>query len=169
MNTYSVVQKERSRHTAIERSPDLPKSQPRRKSPVGQHASWDASAWPLLDPKVDTGLLEPDSVEVNDTDSGHQSHRGRSSPEGFWHGGSPIRRPSSSASLHSRSSNMNSSLHGSQDSIGMKEHDYNPDHENETSRGLPQPPVTLGRSQAFACDICGEMIQVKRRREWQSV
>ena len=62
---------------------------------------------------------------------------------------------------------MNSSLRGCQDDIGIEEHDYDSKHENESSRGLPPPPVTSSEGQAFDCDICGESVQVKRRRDWQ--
>ena len=124
---------------------------------------------PVLDPGIDPGLQETDQVRVNETFNGHQTQRGRSSPKGFWHGGPATRRPSSAASLHSRSSSMNSSLRGSEKTVPFSLN-YIFDKKNESSRGLPQAPVTLDRSQAFFdCDICGESLLINRRREWQSV
>ena len=102
-------------------------------------------------------------------DNDHQSQKVRSSPEGFWHGGRPTRRPPSTASLHSRSSSMNSSLRGSEGDSSSKLLDSTSHQNNGSSRGLPPPPVPLGRSQAFRCDICGETIYVEKRRQWQSV
>ena len=89
----------------------------------------------------------------------------------FWSGGSQTSRP---ASAHSRSSSMNSSLHGRPV--------FDPQEQNPTflgtysapavcnapsSRALPPPPVELGKIKTFNCDICGQSIQVKRRLEWQ--
>ena len=90
----------------------------------------------------------------------------------FWNG----RRTSNrAASVHSRSSSRNSSLHGYEK---VDPHDQNLASWDTGSRrssaslftapaGLPPPPVELGRNLSFHCDICGEDIKVKRRREWQ--
>ena len=39
----------------------------------------------------------------------------------------------------------------------------------ETPRGLPPPPVLLekDRKLSFECDICGVIIEVDRRLDWQ--
>lgn len=85
----------------------------------------------------------------------------------FWTGGS--RRCSSSSS-------MNSSLHG-RPSFDL--HEQNPTFADMHSRHssadldapptLPPPPVKLGKDLTFDCDICGQTIQVERRRQWQYV
>ena len=62
---------------------------------------------------------------------------------------------------------MNSSLRGSQINIPLQKYDFDAEHENKSSRGLPPPPVTLGKLQAFDCDMCGKSVLIKRRREWQ--
>ncbi len=89
----------------------------------------------------------------------------------FWTGGSQSSRP---ASAHSRSSSMNSSLHGRPA--------FDPQEQNPTfvfkypaptacdtirSPALPPPPVDLGTVTTFDCDICGQNVQVARRLEWQ--
>jgi len=93
------------------------------------------------------------------------------SPSDFWTGRSSRRH---SASVHSRSSSMNSSLHG--------EPKYDPQEQNPTfpsvprasSSGdfatkpsLPPPPVELGKVLTFTCDMCESVVQVKTRHEWQ--
>ncbi|KAL8951486.1 MAG: hypothetical protein Q9222_002540 [Ikaeria aurantiellina] len=87
--------------------------------------------------------------------------------EGFWNGGPPSRRPSSIASLHSRSSSMNSTLRGSSERDPHEEDSSVLMHPSDSPRGLPQPPVDLSKRKTFDCDICGERIQVRRRRQWQ--
>lgn len=90
----------------------------------------------------------------------------------FWTGGSQSYRP---PSTRSRSSSMNSSLHGSSQ--------FDPGEQNpeffckvvgsssvsisNVHTGLPAPPVKLGKQLTFECDICGNMVKVKKRREWQ--
>lgn len=91
----------------------------------------------------------------------------------FWTGGNPCRRP---ASVQSRSSSMNSSLHGRPK--------FDPQEQNPTFTGnnpaqtacdsprspdnyLPPPPVELGKVLTFDCDICGQNIKAKRRLDWQ--
>ena len=56
---------------------------------------------------------------------------------------------------------MNSSLRGSQINVPLQEYDFDAEHENKSPRGLPSPPVTLERLQAFDCDVCGESVSVK--------
>ena len=92
-------------------------------------------------------------------------------PVDFWTPGSQSSRP---ASVHSRSSSMNSSLHGRPA--------FDPQEQNPTfirklpapktgrtgpSPALPPAPVELGKVTTFNCDICGQKIEVKRRLEWQ--
>ena len=89
----------------------------------------------------------------------------------FWTGGSQSSRP---ASAHSRSSSMNSSLHGRP---AFDPQEQNPSFEcaypaptaykTPGSPTLPPPPVELGKVTTFNCDICGQIIQAKRRLEWQ--
>ena len=92
--------------------------------------------------------------------------------ENFWTGQEPRRR---AESVHSVSSSRNSSLHGYEV--------YNPEDQSlavppqrsasssaslsSMSPALPPPPVDIKKRQTFICDICGELIGVKRRREWQ--
>ena len=92
-------------------------------------------------------------------------------PVDFWTRGRQSSRP---ASVHSRSSSMNSSLHGRPA--------FDPQEQNPTfitklpasttsrtgpSPALPPAPVELGKVTTFNCDICGQKIEVKRRLEWQ--
>ena len=88
-------------------------------------------------------------------------------PEGFWNGGAPSRRPSSAASIHSRSSSMNSSLRGSSKLDPYEQDDTIPQVLPSSLRGLPGPPVDIKKQQTFNCDICGEVLQVLSRRIWQ--
>ncbi|KAL2043073.1 hypothetical protein N7G274_004133 [Stereocaulon virgatum] len=93
---------------------------------------------------------------------------------GFWTGGHP---PSRRGSVSSCSSSMNSSLHGYPN--------YDPQEQQpnflasdsrsssmdfgDTPRGLPPPPVLLekGGKRSFECDICGIVLDVDRRLDWQ--
>lgn len=90
-----------------------------------------------------------------------------SEPKGFWNGGPPSRRPSSIASMHSRSSSMNSPLRGSPRLDPCEQDDNVPQFPPSSPRGLPPPPVDLKMQRTFDCDICGELVQVERRRQWQ--
>ena len=89
------------------------------------------------------------------------------SPAEFWTGGRQSSRP---ASVHSRSSSMNSSLHGRP---AFDPEEQNPTFATSTVRKLqispilPPPPVELGKVTTFNCDICGHSIHVNRRRQWQ--
>ena len=89
----------------------------------------------------------------------------------FWTDRSTRPRRDSVGSL---SSSMNSSLHGKstfdpeeqepafRDSNSRSSVDF-----GETPRGLPPPPVEIGKKHSFECDICGNTIRVDRRLEWQ--
>ena len=92
-------------------------------------------------------------------------------PVDFWTWGSQSSRP---ASVHSRSSSMNSSLHGrpafdpqEQDPTFASELPASTTGRTGPSPALPPAPVELGRVTTFNCDICGQKIEVKRRLEWQ--
>ena len=95
-------------------------------------------------------------------------------PSYFWTGGSPNRRP---ASVHSRSSSMNSSLHGNPKFDPQDQNPKFPDNRSgslsadfvRVSAGLPLPPGDLGKRLSFVCEICGETIQTNRQLEWQYV
>ena len=77
-------------------------------------------------------------------------------------------------SMDSLSSSMNSSLHGKAtfdpeeqepafcDSNSRSSVDF-----GNSPRGLPPPPVEIGKKHSFECDICGNTIRVDRRLEWQ--
>ena len=94
-------------------------------------------------------------------------------PVDFWTRGSQISRP---ASVHSRSSSMNSSLHG-RPAFDPQEQDPTFASEPASTTGrtghspawwaLPPAPVELCRVTTFDCDICGQKIEITRRREWQ--
>ena len=91
-------------------------------------------------------------------------------PVDFWTRGSQSSRP---ASVHSRSSSMNSSLHG-RPAFDPQEQDPTFASEPASTTGrtgqspaLPPAPVELGRVTTFDCDICGQKIKVKRRCVWQ--
>ena len=96
-----------------------------------------------------------------------------------WIGQDPYHR---TESVDTRSSSMNSSLHGSSNFCYQKEYqnDYIASEQihYHSSPGLLPPPVKLCKSQSskrkaeklsFDCEICGENIKVDRRREWQYV
>ena len=89
----------------------------------------------------------------------------------FWT--SRISRPRRD-SMHSRSSSMNSSLHGKATFDPEEQepafHDFSSRSSAEFGdrpRGLPPPPVEIGKKHSFECDICGKTIRVDRRLEWQ--
>ena len=98
----------------------------------------------------------------------------------YWSGGSPHYR---TKPVGSRSSSRNSSLHGSPKFCYQRQYqniDYfasKPKY-HYSSPSLPPPPVKLRKGQlskrkakklSFDCDICGEKIEVDRRRQWQYV
>ena len=90
----------------------------------------------------------------------------------FWTGGLTTRRH---GSVDSRSSSMNSSLHGyatfdpeDQEPAFYDHHSMSSSADfGERSRGLPPPPVELRQRISFECDICGNTVKVDRRRDWQ--
>ena len=109
---------------------------------------------------------------------------------GFWTGGGSTPR---AASIHSQSSERNSSLHGSGHPGIEDQEPCFPDHRSRRSSAslsgssavLPPPPVHIWRGTyspaggvtdstdqvtkplRFFCDICEEEIEVLRRRDWQ--
>ena len=99
-------------------------------------------------------------------------------PVDFWTRGSQISRP---ASVHSRSSSMNSSLHGrpafdpqEQDPTFASKQPASSDSRIQSYPALPPrypvlspPPVELDRVTRFNCDICDQKLEIKRRLEWQ--
>ena len=92
-------------------------------------------------------------------------------PVDFWTRGSQSSRR---ASVHSRSSSMNSSLHGrpafdpqEQDPTFASELPASTAGRKQSSPALPPAPVELGKVTTFNCDICGQKLEVKRRFEWQ--
>lgn len=89
------------------------------------------------------------------------------SPSDFWTGGEPRDSPASS---------QNSSLHGrpvfdpqEQNPNFMDVYDPKLSATFATNPVLPPPPVELGKTLGFNCDLCGQGIQVKRRLDWQWV
>ena len=90
----------------------------------------------------------------------------------FWTGSNQGHH---SGSVHSRSSSMNSSLHGyptfdplEQDPVFTKGGQRSASADfGTTSPGLPPPPVNLNQCKPFDCDICGKLVWVVRRLEWQ--
>jgi hypothetical protein len=90
----------------------------------------------------------------------------------YWSGEVRLPSPHSSAS---RSSTMNSSLHGCEEGKMLPSActwSVLPGSESiDGSTGepvlqLPPPPVELGTRQSFACDICGCTVNALRRRDW---
>lgn len=80
------------------------------------------------------------------------------------------------ASVDSCSSSRNSSLHGypehdprEQDPVFLDSDDRVFSDYGHTPPGLPPPPVDLSKRALFGCDICGDLIQADRRKEWQYV
>lgn len=90
----------------------------------------------------------------------------------FWTGS---RTPRRRDSVHSRSSSMNSSLHGyasfdpkEQEPAFYDKHSRSSSADfGERSRGLPPPPVEIRQKISFECEICGNTVKVDRRRDWQ--
>ena len=94
----------------------------------------------------------------------------------YWSGKIRVPFPHSSAS---RSSTMNSSLHGSDEgrqkysraprsiSTGKSSRSGPINDHREPLLALPPPPIELGTQQSFACDICGCTVNVLRRRDWK--
>jgi hypothetical protein len=98
----------------------------------------------------------------------------------YWSG---IPRVPSRHSTASRSSTMNSSLHGSNEgshkggpvplqgprsfSTGKSSRSGPINDHREPLLALPPPPIELGTQQSFACDICGCTVNVLRRRDWK--
>lgn len=71
------------------------------------------------------------------------------------------------ASEHSMSSNSNNSLQ-TPDHITASSPSLSPTIDiREQNVSLPPPPIELGTLETFLCDICGEKVQVFKRREWQ--
>ena len=92
-------------------------------------------------------------------------------PIAFWTG-SQHSRP---ASVHSRSSSMNSSLRVSNPAFDPEEQDptfasklpQSTCGRKQSSPALPPAPVELGKVTTVNCDICGHTLEIKRRLEWQ--
>ena len=87
----------------------------------------------------------------------------------FWTGGLTTRRR---GSVDSRSSSMNSSLHGYATFDSEEQEPAFHDHHSMSSSAdfgerLPPPPVELRQRISFECDICGNTVKVDRRRDWQ--
>ena len=141
------------RLTSTQRDVVMPPSPPRRSSP-SEHFETDY-IHPTRPPTPKSGAIPPTLSPVSD----------------FWTGDSPRPR---SASADSRSSSRNSSLHGrpvfdpQEQNPTFTVHDTAPTACNTPSLpGLPPPPVELGQVKTLNCDICGQNIQVTRRRQWQ--
>ena len=136
-----------------------------------------------------SAMLDHQSIDCPSIENGVRNWRGCTD---FW-----SYRPSRSraASVHSQSSERNSSLHGS-GRIDPEDQDLSfPDHQSrrssasfsDTAASFPQPPVHIAREKntkvdageasespaykplRFSCDICGQDIEVLRRRDWQWV
>ena len=125
--------------------------------------------------QMDSRSTASDSSRSTASDSltGFLSERSseRSPLVDFWTGGGQSWRP---APTHSRSSNMNSSLHGrpafdpqEQNPTFESTHPTPTAYKTPGSPALPPPPVELGKATTFNCDICGQIIQTKHRLEWQ--
>lgn len=110
-----------------------------------------------------TRSSRPSAHQVNNSDLKER----KVLSEGFWNGGPPSRRPSSTASIHSRSSSMNSLLQESPKPDLYQHDDFVPSSPPGHPRGLPPPPVDLKKQKSFVCDLCGETVRVERRRQWQ--
>ena len=89
----------------------------------------------------------------------------------FWTNRSTLSRRDSADSL---SSSMNSSLHGKvtfdpeeQEPAFRDSNLWSPVDFGDSPRGLPPPPVEIGKKHSFECDICGNTIRVDRRLGWQ--
>lgn len=127
-------------------------------------------------PTYSQKLVKADKKPVNSSATLYQSQ-----PQSdYWNGGSLHSR---TESVGSGSSSRNSSLHGSPKFCYQKQYqnmDYlasQPKY-HQSSSSLPPPPIKLGNKQpskrktkklSFDCDICGENVEVDRRRQWQYV
>ena len=123
--------------------------------------------------KTYKSVLTASSSEVHiNGDENYDTYFGQNlADSNFWTGG---HTPSRCGSIDSRSSSMNSSLRG--DAAFDPEEQEPNFHDRssrsssadfgERSRGLPPPPVEL-RQNICECDICGDTIMVRRRRDWQ--
>lgn len=122
--------------------------------------------------------FDNDKILSQKTRKETQAERTDNEPS-FWASGMSSHRP---ASVHSRSSSMNSSLRGPLPQLDPLEQNptFHPptsfrrrlssasmSAQSQASPGLPPPPVELGKVFTFPCDICGQVVKVKRRREWQ--
>lgn len=125
----------------------------------------------IIDPNADTRSEHPPTQSSNTIDSRPPADKKQRKivSEGFWNSGLPSRRPSSTTSIHSRSSSMNDSLHESLKPDPYQEDDLVSSSPSSPSRGLPAPPVDLKNHRVFECDLCGEAIRVERRRQWKYV
>ena len=78
-----------------------------------------------------------------------------------------------STSVDSRSSSMNSSLHGNPELDRQEQNALLASDcpvsacELPSSPALPPPPVKLGKVLTFECNICWQHIRVENRIEWQ--
>ena len=112
-----------------------------------------------------------DGLPLDHTPSSSSFFPTTSPPVDFWTCGSQSSRP---ASVDSRSSSMNSSLHGrpafdpqEQDPTFVTKLPASTVGRIQSYPAFPPAPVELGRVTTFNCDMCGRKIEVKRRREWQ--
>ena len=87
----------------------------------------------------------------------------------FWGTGSPSHKP---ASIHSRSSSMNSSLRGElildpheQDLSPVVKKERSDSGDFQSAPGLLPLPQSVGKT--LDCDICGDTVNIERRMEWQ--
>lgn len=151
------------------------------------YASPVYDSYPVAQAKMEKAIREPKTTMRNHiARTGKQransyASLSKSQPQyDYWSGGSPRYRTKSAGS---RSSSRNSSLHGSPKFCYQKQYqnvDYfasKPKY-HYSSPSLPPPPVKLSKGSrskrkakklSFDCDICGENVQVNRRREWQYV
>ena len=142
---------------------------------------------PVAQAKMEKAIREPKtttrnySARTGKKRANSYASLSKSQPQyDYWSGGSPRYRTKSAGS---RSSSKNSSLHGSPKFCYQKQYqnvDYfasKPKY-HYSSPSLPPPPVKLSKGSrskrkakklSFDCDICGENVQVNRRRDWQYV
>lgn len=128
---------------------------------------------------VDAPNRIPDTLKAaEDPSSRKHAHipsrqrRGTASSQvDFWSGSS---RGSRAGSVNSCSSSMNSSLHGKPIYDAQEQNLKSPvsaipleKYGDPPRLALPHPPVKLGSRSSFLCDICGESVNVTRRRDWK--
>ena len=126
-------------------------------------------------------LSKKKSVNVDKKRANSYTSLSKSRPQyDYWNGGSLHHR---TMSVGSRSSSRNSSLHGSPKFYDQKQYQNFEYTSSQTkhyysSPSLPPPPVKLdkikslkqrAKNLSFNCDICGEIVSVDRRRQWQYV